>query len=104
MEVRREQRAGPQPLPVLYYSATAAGRSPRAPAVQKSYGLTERGLTDLYRPPVPALRLQTPAQTVRRESFTAPAAATLVICPWCVTLQPGPGASFDTKRETTDTK
>ena len=121
VEIWREQRADPQPLPVLYLVCDGCGQVTPRTSVQKSYSLTERGLAggtpesvcDRCRHAQPrVVDDAVPADTtvictghrfrrigIKRsrkpcgESFTVPAAATLVICPWCVTTQPGPGTS-----------
>ena len=115
----REMRAGPQPLPVLYIACDGCGQVTPHNRVQKIMSIRDGVFTgsppetvceacDHAQPR--AVDDEVPADTTvvctgrrfRRfgfkrqrkpcgESFTVPAVAALVICPWCVTAQPGPG-------------
>lgn len=117
-EFWREMRSPPQPLPVLYLRCDGCGQVTPHTSVQKWYSLTERGIAGgtpesvcdgCHHPQPRVVDDQVPADTPivctgRRSrrlgskpsrhpcarTFTAPAPATLALCPWCVTLQPGP--------------
>lgn len=120
VELWREMRSDPMPLPVCYLACDGCGQVTPRTRVQKSYSVTERGMVGGTPESVcesceyAQLRVvddEVPADTTivctghphrrfgtkrRRRpcarTFNVPARATLAICPWCVTTQPGPAA------------
>ena len=118
-ELVREFRSDPQPLPVLYLRCDGCGQVTPRTGVRKHYSVTPTSLNGGTPESVCAacdygqVRVvgdEVPADTTivctgrrfrrigtRRsrkpcgQSFAVPAAAALVLCPWCITTQPGPG-------------
>jgi hypothetical protein len=120
-EFWREMRAGAQPLPVLYLLCDGCGNVTPRTSVRKSFSVANGEVSggtpesvcaacDYAQPRV--VDDEVPADTtivctghqfrrfgfIRRrrrtcgENFAVSAMATLVICPWCMTEQPGPAA------------
>ncbi|MFI7214514.1 hypothetical protein ACIBP4_25310 [Micromonospora maritima] len=119
MDLWRELRAGPQPLPVLYLACDGCGQVTAHTRVQKVMSISDGAV--IGSPPEAVCEACEHAQprtvgdelsadttvicTGRRfrrfglrrrrracgAAFAVPAAAVLVVCPWCVTRQAGPG-------------
>ncbi len=120
VDLWRELRAGPHPLPVLYLACDGCGQVTAHTRVQKVMSISDGTLTGS--PPEAVCEAcehaqprtvgdELPADTTvtctghrfrrlgfrrRRkgcgEAFVVPAAAVLVVCPWCVTRPAGPGS------------